>query len=77
MSKLLKLRSVDSVMYELYHRIESNKSYDINLNIISKNKIESLLNFLEDKNEFEKCNVILNFLKSRFNHDENYSKQNM
>ena len=69
-----KIRSYESVMKETYSRVESNKCFDIKLKPYKKDFLEKVLFYFEEKEEFEKCLVISNFINQRFSHDLNYTK---
>ena len=66
--------SYESVMKETYNRVESNKCFDIKLKPYKKDFLEKVLLYFEEKEEFEKCMVINNFINQRFNHKLNYTK---
>ena len=68
-----KIRSNEFIMKETYNRIESNKCFDIKLKPYKKDFLEKLLLYFEEKEEFEKCVVINNFIKKRFNHKLNFT----
>jgi len=70
----IRLKTVNSYMYEIYERISQNKPYDVNLKTYSDTQVKEVLKFFEEKEDFEKCQVISNFLNKRFNHIENYLK---
>jgi len=69
-----KIRSYESVMKETYNRVESNKCFDIKLKPYKKDFLEKVLFYFEEKEEFEKCMVINDFINKRFNHELNYTK---
>ena len=69
-----KIRSNEFIMKETYNRIESNKCFDIKLKPYKKDFLEKVLLYFEEKEEFEKCVVINNFIKQGFNHKLNYTK---
>lgn len=71
---MLQLKTLSSKMNEMFTRISLNKPFDKNLKLYSKEDIVYLLTYLEDKEEYEKCQVISNYLQTRFNHSENYLK---
>jgi len=70
----IKLRTLDSFMNEVYDRISKNKSFDVNLRPYKESQIKEVLEYFENKEDYEKCQVISNFLNKRFNHIENYLK---
>jgi hypothetical protein len=70
----LKLRTLNSFMNEVYQRISENKPFDINLKPYKEEQIREVLKYFEDREDYEKCQVISNFLNIRFNHTINYLK---
>lgn len=63
---MIKLRTLDSVMLEVYDRITLNKPFDKKLKPYSKEKIKMALDFFERKEDYEKCKVIYDFINNRF-----------
>jgi len=70
----LKLRTLNSFMNEVYQRISENKPFDINLKPYKEEQIREVLEYFEDREDYEKCQVISNFINKRFNHIKNYLK---
>ena len=70
----LKLRTLNSFMNEIYIRVSENKPFDANLKPYKESQIRGLLEYFEDKEDYEKCQVISDFLNKRFNHVTNYLK---
>ena len=71
MIKELTLKSYEYLMIETFKRIEENKHYDINLKPYSQKLIKNLLNFLEEREEYEKCKILHDFMILR-DHELNY-----
>lgn len=65
---MIRLKSVESTMNEIYQRVVQNKPFDKNLKIYSKEKIEEVLSFFEKIEDYEKCHKLKLFIKERFNH---------
>ena len=61
-------------MSEFYIRVSENKPFDNNLKPYKESQIRDLLKYFEDKEDYEKCQVISDFLNKRFNHIENFLK---
>jgi len=59
-------------MDEMYDRILQNKPFDSRLKPYSKNNLKQLLSYLEQIEEYEKCQIINIFIKKRFNHKYNF-----
>jgi hypothetical protein len=70
----LKLKTLNSFMNEFYIRVSENKPFDVNLKPYKESQIRDLLEYFEAKEDYEKCQVISNFLNKRFNHISNYLK---
>ena len=71
MVKDLTLKSYEYLMIETFKRIEENKHYDINFKPYSLKLIKNILNFLEEREEYEKCKILHDFMILR-NHELNY-----
>lgn len=67
---MIKLKTLDSVMIEVYDRIIVNKPFDKNLKPYTKESLEKTLKFFERKEDYEKCQVIFNFINKRFSHNK-------
>lgn len=70
----IKLRTLNSFMNEIYQRIYENKPYDFNLKPYKESQIKETLEYFEIREDYEKCQVLSNFLNNRFNHTVNYLK---
>jgi hypothetical protein len=68
----LTLKSYEYLMIETFKRIEDNKNYDVNFKPYSKELLENLLRFFEEREEYEKCKMIHELMTSRYNHELNY-----
>ena len=71
---MIKLRTKDSVMKEIFERISENKPFDKNLKPYKESLIRDTLSHFEDKEDYEKCQVISDFINQRFNHVTNFLK---
>ena len=69
---MFSLRTADSVMNEIYDRILLNKPFDKNLRPYTKKEVKMALFFFEDREEYEKCKIINDFIKKRFSHGVEY-----
>jgi hypothetical protein len=70
----LKLRTLNSFMNEVYQRISENKPFDSNLKPYKESLIREVLEYFEEREDYEKCQVISDFVNKRFNHVTNYLK---
>jgi hypothetical protein len=75
MSKLLRLRTQDSLMNEIFSRVITEKPFDKNLKPYSEKFLNKTLKYFEEKEEFEKCQLLSDFISRRFNHELNYIKK--
>jgi hypothetical protein len=71
---MIKLRSLDSKMNEIFIRLKEDKMYDLDLKPYSLDLINKVLKFYEENEEYEKCLIILDKSNKRFNHSNNYIK---
>lgn len=69
-----KLKTLNSFMIEIYNRISKDKPFDDKLKPYKKSQIEEVLEYFEDREDYEKCQIISDFIKKRFNHVTNYLK---
>lgn len=67
-----KVKPANFLMEETLERIKSNKHFDRNLIPYKEKFLIKTLKFFEEKEEFEKCKIIHNFIKIRFNHEVGY-----
>ena len=74
MIKELTLKSYEYLMIETFKRIKENKHYDVNFKPYNKELLNNLLRFFEEREEYEKCQLIHEFIESRYNHELNYKK---
>lgn len=70
----IKLRTLNSFMNEIYNRISQNKPFDVKLKPYKESQIKEVLEYFEDKEDYEKCQVLSDFINERFNHITNYLK---
>ena len=71
MVKDLTLKSYEYLMIETFKRIEENKHYDINFKPYSQKLIKNILNFLEEREEYERLERIKhNDAKIRMNNEK-------
>lgn len=68
----IKLKTKYSVMNNFYERISSDKLFDNNLNVYKIDQLDELRLYFENLEEYEKCQIIKNFIDKRFNHELNY-----
>jgi hypothetical protein len=71
---MIKLKSLDSKMDEIFNRLKDNKMYDLDLKPYSLDLLNKTLKFYEEKEDYEKCLIILDKSSKRFNHEQKYKK---
>jgi hypothetical protein len=68
----LQLKSYNFLIQDTFSRIEKGIPYSVNLKTYTKEFVEKILKYFEEKEEFEKCFIIHKFLQERFQHENNY-----
>jgi hypothetical protein len=71
---MIKLKTKDSYLKEIYQRISENKPFDKSLKPYKESLIRDTLLYFEEKEDYEKCQVISDFINKRFNHVTNFLK---
>ena len=72
MMETLIMHSYSYLMNNSYERINQGKYYDMNFKAYEKNFIEKMISYFEEREEYEKCKVLFDFSKERFDHEKNY-----
>jgi hypothetical protein len=70
----LVLRSYDYLMNSTFDRINNGKHFDEKFKPYSEVFIKKIVSYFENKEEYEKCKILTDFINIRFNHDKNYNK---
>jgi hypothetical protein len=68
----LVIKSYSYLMNSSYERIAKGKGYDISFKPYEKKFISKMIQYFEDIEEYEKCQVLVNFMNNRFDHEKNY-----
>lgn len=68
----IKLIPFEYVINDTYERIINNKPYDDKLKPYSVDFLELILEGLIEREEYMKCQVIHDFMKTRYDHISNY-----
>jgi len=66
------IHSYGYLMNNTFERISLGKYYDSNLKPYDKDFIDRIIFYFEGIEEFEKCKILLDFSKERFDHEKNY-----
>ncbi len=61
------------LMNSCFERIKEGKCYDMSFNPYTMEFIDKIISYFEEKEEYEKCKVLLDFSKERFDHEKNYA----
>lgn len=67
------MHSYNYLMNSSYERINLGKFYDLNFKPYDKDFVEKMIYYFEEIEEYEKCKILLDFSKERFNHEKNYA----
>lgn len=67
------IHSYSYLMNSSYDRINQGKCYDISFKPYTIDFIDNLISYFEEIEEYEKCKVLLDFSKERFDHEKNYA----
>jgi hypothetical protein len=73
MMETIVMHSYSYLMNSNYERINGGKSYDLNFKAYQKDLIDKMIFYFEEREEYEKCKVLLDFSRDRFDHEKNYT----
>jgi hypothetical protein len=62
---------------DILRRVVENKPYHYNLKLYTKKDIERCIQHFIEEEEYEKCQLLSNWLKVRFNHKLNWKNINI
>jgi hypothetical protein len=54
------------------NRVKSGTPYDRKLKLYSEKYLTKVVKKLEEEEEYEKCSILSEYIKERFNHELNY-----
>lgn len=63
---------METIACIVFNRVKSGTPYDINLKVYSEKYLNKILKKLEEEEEYEKCFILSEYIKERFNHELNY-----
>lgn len=69
------LHSYDYLMNENFHRIKSGKLYDEKFKPYTKKFINDIIKYFENREEYEKCQILNNYIINYFDHNINYTNE--
>jgi len=58
-----------------YKRIKSGKFLDINKKPYNVNIVDKMISYFEDNEEYEKCQILIEFKNNILDHENNYMKK--
>ncbi len=68
---------IDNIMNDCYNRIaqisQINKPFDDTFKPYTKEFIKKVIDHFEEKEEYEKCKTLNDFLSIRFDHERGYT----
>lgn len=56
----------------VYQRVKSGTPYDRKLKLYSEKYLAKIVKKLEEEEQYEKCSILSQYIKERFNHELNY-----
>ena len=56
----------------VFNRVKSGTPYDRKLKLYSEKYLIKVVKKLEEEEEYEKCSILSEYIKERFNHELNY-----
>ena len=68
----LVLHSFDYLMNNSFKRIASGKDFDENFKTYTKDFIKDMVTYFESNEDYEKCQLLIKYIESRFDHEKNY-----
>ena len=71
----LVLKSYSYLMNSSYERISTGKPYDVAFKPYREDFVEKMIAYFEESEEFEKCAKLVDFKRSRFDHEKNYESR--
>lgn len=71
----LAIRSYSYLMNSSYERILAGKPYDATFKPYLEQFVEKMIAYFEESEEFEKCAKLVDFKRSRFDHEKNYESR--
>lgn len=67
------MHSYSYLINSAYERISAGKFFDASFRTYEKDLVEKAIFYFEEREEYEKCKVLLDFSKERFDHEKNYA----
>ena len=68
------LKSYDNLINSNFQRISNGKHFDEKFKLYDQKFLNEMIFYYQNREEYEKCQFILNYIKERFDHKKNYTK---
>lgn len=68
------LKSYSYLVESSYERIATGKSYDVSFKPYEHKFVKKMVEYYEEREEYEKCQVLMDFMTDRFDHEKNYAR---
>lgn len=69
----LVLKGYSFLMNDCYNRVLSGKPFDVNFKPYTEDFLIKVMRYFEEKEEYEKCKTLSDFINIKFNHDRGYT----
>ncbi len=66
------LKSYDTLINSNFQRIKEGKHYDENFILYDQKFIDEMIFYYQNREEYERCQYLVNYKEKRFNHKKNY-----
>jgi hypothetical protein len=67
------LKSYDNLINSNFQRILNGKHFDEKFKIYDQKFLNEMIFYYQNREEYEKCQFLLNYIKKRFDHKKNYT----
>jgi len=70
------LKSYDNLINSNFQRIQNGKHFDEKFKLYDQKFLNEMIFYYQSREEYEKCQFILNYINMRFDHKKNYTLNN-
>lgn len=67
------LKGYSYLMNDCYDRVKSGKPFDVNFKPYTEEFLTKVMKYFEEKEEYEKCKTLSDFINIKFNHERGYT----
>jgi hypothetical protein len=67
------LKSYDNLINSNFQRISNGKHFDEKFKLYDQKFLNEMIFYYQNREEYEKCQFLLNYIKNRFDHKKNYT----